>query len=690
MRIPFYNLPNTRKLEYAIFTTILLFIFKIVFPVADAVLLIVANESLTFLSIYFWFLYLIKTVTIKSKFPLSIILNAGILNALLFSIIAVASSVFSSSEDISSRSSFGYVIVSSILAYLFIGSLTYILSVFRELLYLRQKKDPRAYFNTMFLFITLAFFATLLERLDTSFDYLTNTFFVVSIVLISVNSLRVAWIAFLSKKQKLYLLFISIVLSMLFGVNFFFSYESYFIAELISGFSVGLKMFYQLMMIYGTIYFGVIFFTTLFHLPTAEAFDRKADEVSSFMDMSKLMTQVFDFKELADTITRTTNRVCSSQSAWLVTKMNEKFELSSVYNIGYVEADKLAQKIIEEYEDQLTSVLTLNHRKIKITIQNDVRYVNFNSIAIAPLSTHNTISGYLFVARNEDISFDEEDQKAVGAFADYASVALENAKHIEESIEKERMEKELDVAREVQNKIVPSCSPYFENLDISFLFIPAFEVGGDYYDFFELGNNKLGFVIADVSGKGISASFVMAEVKGIFESLSKLILSPKELLIKANDILSKSLDKKVFVTAIYGVIDIDKGTLNFARAGHPPVIHLTNGGTESLKPDGLGLGIDSGSIFSNSLKEMEIQLNNDDIIVLFTDGIPESQNSKLEEFGYDRLNRIVSSNSYKGIGELSNKIMKEISLFTKDYSQHDDITMVIFKWNFKNNNSGVN
>ena len=98
---------------------------------------------------------------------------------------------------------------------------------------------------------------------------------------------------------------------------------------------------------------------------------------------------------------------------------------------------------------------------------------------------------------------------------------MENAKLLEESIEKERLEKELDVAREIQRKILPSKNPEFDSLSISSTFIPAFEVGGDYYDFFEISENKLGFVIADVSGKGISAAFIMAEVKGIFESLSQ-------------------------------------------------------------------------------------------------------------------------------------------------------------------------
>ena len=116
--------------------------------------------------------------------------------------------------------------------------------------------------------------------------------------------------------------------------------------QIVYTFSPGLHTFMSLVMIYGTINFGIIFFTTLFHLPTAEAFDRKAEEVSSLMDLTNLITQVFDFKELAETITTITTRVCNSDSAWLVLKSAKNIELSSVHNIGYVDADKITNNLL--------------------------------------------------------------------------------------------------------------------------------------------------------------------------------------------------------------------------------------------------------------------------------------------------------------------------------------------------------
>ena len=232
----------------------------------------------------------------------------------------------------------------------------------------------------------------------------------------------------------------------------------------------------------------------------------------------------------------------------------------------------------------------------------------------------------------------------------------------------------------VESWFVPSEIPKLKNLEISFNFIPAFEVGGDYYDFFKISDSKLGFVIADVSGKGISAAFVMAEIKGIFESLSKMITSPKELLIKANEILERSIDKKSFVTAIYGIINTDDGKLIFSRAGHTPLLRFDGLDIDTYSPNGLGLGLDYTPKFKNSMNELEIQLNNDDILILFTDGVTESQDENFNLFGLQRLKKIISNVSDKNLSILSAEILQNISKFSENSYQYDDITLLLIKW----------
>ncbi len=676
-----FKFSGVRGLENAILLSIFLFLFNLIFPVHDVFVLALIHEAIVFFTIYFLYNYLHQSLVNKLDAPLSLVLNIGILGALLFFILSIANSAYEA--DINGKISFNFFnsLLSILLIFLFIASIVYIFTSFRELFFLRQKKDPSTYFNTMLVFFALSFFSNILLLIDPNLDYPHSAFYVVSIVLICLNSIRVAWIAFLTKKQKYYLLGLSIILSIVFGLAFSLLIDSKIVRQMIYTFSPGLHTVFSLVMIYGTIYFGVIFFITLFHLPTAEAFDRKAQEVASMMDITKLITQVFDFKELADTITSMTTQACNSDSAWLVTNTKNGIELNSVHKIGYVDANAVSNRLLGSGDASFEQIEVIDYE----SLFGDKKFVehHFHSVAVAPLTMHGKINGYLFTARTKGNSFDTEDRKSLQAFAYYAAVALENAMLIKESIEKERLEKELDVARDIQRKILPAVVPSTPQLAISALFVPAFEVGGDYYDFFELDDDNLGFVVADVSGKGISAAFIMAEVKGIFESLSKIVQKPSELLTKVNEVLKGNLQRRDFVTAVYGVINKKTGKLNFSRAGHTPSVLCREGKVERLQPAGIGLGLDFTNSFSNSLKEMEIQLKNNDIVVCYSDGIPEAKNSLGEDFGYEKFEQIISENCGKNLDEISNLVMQDLSLFSKDHPQHDDITLVLFKWKQK-------
>ena len=178
----------------------------------------------------------------------------------------------------------------------------------------------------------------------------------------------------------------------------------------------------------------------------------------------------------------------------------------------------------------------------------------------------------------------------------------------------------------------------------------------------------------------------MAEVKGVFESITGLIDSPKEVLIQANKVLNESLDKKTFVTAIYGVFDRNNGILKFARGGHPPLLNLRDGKIEYSQPNGLGLGMDLGNMFAKTIQEEELKLQDEDTIIIYTDGITEAKNSKMEDFGEDKLEEVILTKNNGSIDDLSNEIMSAVSCYQKDTSQHDDITLVLFKWKNINKN----
>ncbi len=674
----FFNLSNKRRLETAVVASVVFVTVKLVFPSDGNILFFLFTELIGVITFFAWALFLFDFVYGQASSPIGILINSMVLGALVYFLLTVSPDYLSSKNDFTS-SLLGYAFT-----FIIIGSTAYVFGVLRELFFAHQKSNPSLYFNTMVVLFILASVTGGIFDNSSEYDFIGESLTGIAIAVGVINSIRVAWIAFISKKQKRALLLLSLILMLLFGTVFGYTESQQ--SNFLTAFSPALSKLTGLIFLYGTIYFVVVFFTALFHLPTAEAIDRKTQELTSLMDLNKLITRVLDFDELVDTITEMTKDVCNCHSAWLVTNFENTLEVNSANNIEKEEAERITVTLFNSEMIKTDEITELN----SLEKFDFLRSLKFQSIIVAPLNIHGKNIGFLFTAKRQSLGFDKEDKVAINAFADYAAVAIENSKLIEQSIEKERMEKELDVAREIQRKILPKEKPDFPHLEISASFIPAFEVGGDYYDFFKIDNENYAFVIADVSGKGIQAAFIMAEVKGIFESLSKINLSPKEVLVQANEILKKSLDKKSFVTAIYGVLNVKTGKFKFARAGHAPVLHKHNSGIKSYVPRGIGLGIGSTSDFRKTLEEMEIRLENNDIVVLFTDGINESKNSQNEEFGYGRLQQLININSETSTDDLSGKIIKEISLFAKGNTQHDDITLVIFKWKFNNKLDGEN
>lgn len=273
---------------------------------------------------------------------------------------------------------------------------------------------------------------------------------------------------------------------------------------------------------------------------------------------------------------------------------------------------------------------------------------------------------------------------------DLAASFNEMTQSIEEGVqqaqEKKRLEEELRIARAIQMSLLPRGKIDVPGLSISALCVPAREVGGDYYDFFPLGDDRLGVLIADVSGKGTSAALYMAELKGLMLSLSRTCSSPRQLLLTANQIISSNLDSRSFITMTYAVIDMGTRSMAYARAGHTPMIHRRDGSGESgvdvLCPDGLvlGLRIDDGETFARLLTEMTVPLERGDILLLFTDGISEAMNGDSDLFGEARLAKLVAEHGHLPADELRERILREIDAFVAGAPQHDDMTMILMKF----------
>ena len=257
---------------------------------------------------------------------------------------------------------------------------------------------------------------------------------------------------------------------------------------------------------------------------------------------------------------------------------------------------------------------------------------------------------------------------------------------LREQNEKRRLEEELRIARDIQMSLLPQEPLAVPGISLAALCAPAREVGGDYYDFLPLPDGRVGLLIADVAGKGTSAALYMAELKGLMLSLSRIHTSPRALLVDANQIISRHLDSRSFITMTYALVDPAARTLTCARAGHTPFMRIRTSAAgaaraEVLVPEGmvLGLNLDRGERFERCLEELTIPLEPHDMFFFFTDGVSEAMDGAGECYGELRLAAYLESHAAGEPAEIRDGLLQELTTFVGGQAQHDDITMVILK-----------
>lgn len=239
---------------------------------------------------------------------------------------------------------------------------------------------------------------------------------------------------------------------------------------------------------------------------------------------------------------------------------------------------------------------------------------------------------------------------------------------------RERIEQDIEIARQLQYQFLPQQVPKLAHLDIATFCHPAHEVGGDYYDFIELGPHRLGLVIADVSGKGIPAAFYMTMIKGIIQSRAFEPVSPKDLLKQINWVVYKNTGSNTFITLFYAIIDTEQATLVYSNAGHnPPLLISATGKVVELDKGGIVLGI----LPSPEYQQEMVTLQSGDQVLLYTDGVIETTDVMGTEFGTERLANIVQHKPAKPAKQVLTNITKSLETFAAGAPQADDITMIL-------------
>jgi sigma-B regulation protein RsbU (phosphoserine phosphatase) len=304
------------------------------------------------------------------------------------------------------------------------------------------------------------------------------------------------------------------------------------------------------------------------------------------------------------------------------------------------------------------------------------------SVMAAALRYGNQDLGVLALANGPmGVPFSQGDFVVFKSLAEQSAFALYNAIIYSMANEKKRLDHDLEIARDIQRILLPSEAPAIDGFQISGINVPARLVSGDYFDYIRVDDERLGVAIADVSGKGVPASLIMAICRSVLRAEAARNPSPADVLRKVNRQLYPDIKEDMFISMAYLILDHHRDSITLARAGHDaPLLYKHQSQTVTpVKSPGMVVGIDSGNVFDRLTVDFAISLERDDCLVLYTDGVTETLNAEEDEFGLDRVIQAVRARANDGAQAIVKKIIQDVRDFTGSLPQNDDITLIAIR-----------
>jgi sigma-B regulation protein RsbU (phosphoserine phosphatase) len=303
----------------------------------------------------------------------------------------------------------------------------------------------------------------------------------------------------------------------------------------------------------------------------------------------------------------------------------------------------LGEGIIGEVAKTIRARLVPDVRAEDIVRGKTTQYFRDYSMLVVPLRVRDEPQAVIAVLQKQRGSFNTEDQSLLQAVADQGALVINHVHLTAEAREQARLRRELEIAHDIQQRLLPDRCPIIPGFEIGAFGSAAHDVGGDYYDFFEVDDDHLGIVVADVSGKGVHAALVVAMMRSAFRMQAKDNLDVKDVLNRVNEFIGNDLRRDMFITCVYGILEVSSRRFTWARAGHEPlVLAHPDDSTDVLAPAGFALGVLGSPDFDQLLEVDTVTLRSGDRILLFTDGLTEAMNSRGEEFGMQRILRVLS------------------------------------------------
>lgn len=342
--------------------------------------------------------------------------------------------------------------------------------------------------------------------------------------------------------------------------------------------------------------------------------------------------------------------------------------------------------IVGEVAQTRRAVLVADARADKRIIRHDDPALVVQSLIATPVVFGEEFFGVLCVVNPTDgLAFGDNDLALVQSLAEQAGMAIHNQNMLQFQLQKRQLDVDLALASSVQQMLLPRESPAVPGLEIDARYRAAQHVGGDLYDFVALPGGRLGVAVADVSGKGIAASLLMAICRTNLRQVAPRHTSPAATLTELNWVMSGEMQRGMYITMLYAVVDPAKGEIVLARAGHERPLFLRGpraGGTERgeyLESEGMPLGLVPADLFEGAIEERRITLGVGDLLVLYTDGITEAPNESGQEFSGARLADVVRNLGTQPVKAINDSVLEAVQRFSGRDTYSDDLTLVTIK-----------
>ncbi len=401
--------------------------------------------------------------------------------------------------------------------------------------------------------------------------------------------------------------------------------------------------------------------------------DKKVQELNTLFDVGKELNSTLDKHKMTNILIYTIMGEMAVNKILILLKEQEGFRLSVIRGFEST-TPSLELLASPDYLERLSKLVV----PTLVGSDGDWSALSNDSIQLlVPLRVQDDTRGVLLLGpKMSKNPYLQEDMDFLSTLCNRVMISLENARLFQEAVEKERLEEEIAIARQIQQRLLPRTFPKLDSLEIYGFNVPSRQVGGDYFDWIKIDDQKIALAIGDVSGKGVGASLLMSNLHAGLHTLVQSRVEMSAMISRLNELIYENTNYDKFITFFYAEVDVESKRITFINAGHnPPYIFHQDGSFETLDDGGLILGMMPGVPYEIG----SAQLKAGDMLITFTDGVTEAKNLQQEMYEEENLEALIAQSLDKSVQEFAGLLLKELQTFSQGMPQGDDITLLGLK-----------